>query len=66
MAVRPVGKAPPLKQGLYFGVVIFIISFVNSWFKLGEINLAVFVASFVGAVVGGTLYGFINWLRYKG
>jgi len=65
MAVRPVGKASPLKQGLYFGAAIFVIAFAYSWIKLGEVNLAVFVASFVGALVGGLVYGFIGWLRYR-
>lgn len=63
--MRPVGKPSPLKQGLYFGAVIFVVAFVYSWFKLGEVNLAVFVASFVGALVGGLVYGFIGWLRYR-
>ncbi len=65
MALKPVGKASPLKQGLSFAAVTFAITFTYAWMKVGGINLAVFVSSFVGALVGGLVYGFIGWLRYK-
>ncbi len=65
MAARPVGKPSPLKQGLIFAAIMFVGILIWAILKVGTINIAVITSTSVGAVVGGLVYGFIGWLRYR-
>ena len=65
MGAPLVNRKSPLKQGLTFGVIMFVLSIAWQSYKMGEFNKFVLFASFVGGIVGGLIYGVISYFRYR-
>ncbi len=65
MGLKPIPKYSPLKRGLIFGGIIFTFVIIKDSIKLGSISGPVLLAAFVGGLVGGGIYGFISWLRFR-
>lgn len=65
MRLQPIQKYNSIQKGLFFAAIMFVISTVYYSIKIGELNEAVLIAATVGSVVGGAVYGGINWLRFR-
>ncbi|RLD41153.1 MAG: hypothetical protein DRI86_13950 [Bacteroidetes bacterium] len=65
MGLQPIQKYNSIQKGLFFAAVMFVISIIWQSIKLGEFNKAVILASTVGAIIGGVIYGGINWVRFR-
>jgi len=65
MGLQPIQKYNSLQKGLFFAAVMFVVSIIWQSIKVGELNGVVLLASTVGAVVGGVIYGGVNWIRFR-
>ncbi len=65
MGLQPIQKYNSIQKGLFFAVIMFVISIIYQSMKMGELNEAVLLASTVGSVIGGVIYGGINWVRFR-
>ena len=65
MGLQPIQKYNSLQKGLFFAAVMFVVSIIWQSIKMGEFNKFVLFASTVGAIIGGVIYGGINWFRFR-
>ena len=65
MGLQPIQKYSSKQKGLFFAIIMFVISLAYNGIKLGGVDVKLLVASAIGAAVGGLVYGTINWLRFK-
>ena len=64
MGLKPI-KSSPLKRGLIFGGIVFAFVMIKDSFQHGMLSWPIVLAASVGGIVGGGIYGFISWLRFR-
>jgi len=55
----------PLQAGLIFGLIMVVFTAIYQYYEGAEINIQLLASSLVGGVVGGTVYGGIEWLKRR-
>ncbi len=65
MALQPIQKYNSFQKGLMFAAIMFIISIIWQSIKVGELNEIVLMSATVGSIIGGLVYGGINWVRFR-
>jgi len=55
----------PLQAGLIFGLIMVVFTAIYQYYEGAEINVQLLISSIVGGLVGGTVYGGIEWLKRR-
>ena len=58
-------KVNPLKSGVVFGLLMFVVILGMEAYEIRGFNWKIVVSAFVGGLVGGGVYGGIDWIRYR-
>ncbi|RLD66227.1 MAG: hypothetical protein DRI84_05185 [Bacteroidetes bacterium] len=58
-------KKSPLKAGIIFGLLMVVFAAIYQYYEGAAVDIKLLSSSLVGGLVGGVVYGGIEWLKNR-